>query len=52
MLEQKTLPNTGDDNNSNTMMTAGLLTTIGLVVFVVSKGKVKKQVPIDCFGGG
>ena len=39
----KTLPNTGDDNNSNTMMTAGLLTTIGLVVFVVSKGKVKSK---------
>lgn len=39
----KTLPNTGDDNNSNTMMTAGLLTTIGLVVFVVSKRKVKSK---------
>ena len=39
----KTLPNTGDENNSNTMMTAGLLTTIGLVVFVVSKGKVKSK---------
>ena len=39
----KNLPNTGDDNNSNTMMTAGLLTTIGLVVFVVSKGKVKSK---------
>ena len=39
----KTLPNTGDSNNSNTMMTAGLLTTIGLVVFVVSKGKVKSK---------
>ena len=39
----KTLPNTGDNNNSNTMMTAGLLTTIGLVVFVVSKGKVKSK---------
>ena len=38
----KTLPNTGD-NNSNTMMTAGLLMTIGLVVFVVSKGKVKSK---------
>ena len=30
----KTLPNTGDDNNSNTMMTAGLLTTIVLTVLV------------------
>ena len=39
----KTLPNTGDNNNSNTMMTAGLLTTIGLVVFVVSKRKVKSK---------
>ena len=39
----KTLPNTGDSSNSNTMMTAGLLTTIGLVVFVVSKGKVKSK---------
>ena len=39
----KTLPNTGDSNNSNTMMTVGLLTTIGLVVFVVSKGKVKSK---------
>lgn len=39
----KTLPNTGDSNNSNTMMTTGLLTTIGLVVFVVSKGKVKSK---------
>ena len=39
----KTLPNTGDSNNSNTMMTAGLLTTIGLVVFVVSKRKVKSK---------
>ena len=38
----KTLPNTGD-NNSNTMMTAGLLTTIGLVVFVVSKRKVQSK---------
>ena len=38
-----TLPNTGDSNDSNTMMTAGLLTTIGLVVFVVSKGKVKSK---------
>ena len=38
-----TLPNTGDSNNSNTMMTAGLLTTIGLVVFVVSKRKVKSK---------
>lgn len=41
--EAKTLPNTGDNNNSNTMMTAGLLTTIGLVVFVVSKRKVKSK---------
>ena len=40
--EAKTLPNTGD-NNSNTMMTAGLLTTIGLVVFVVSKRKVQSK---------
>ena len=39
----KTLPNTGDDNNSNTMMTASLLTTIGFVVFVVSKRKVKSK---------
>ena len=39
----KTLPNTGDNNNSNTMMTAGLLTTIGLVVFVVSKRKVTSK---------
>lgn len=39
----KTLPNTGDNNHSNTMMTAGLLTTIGLVVFVVSKRKVKSK---------
>ena len=39
----KTLPNTGDSNNFNTMMTAGLLTTIGLVVFVVSKRKVKSK---------
>ncbi|VDY71759.1 IgA-specific metalloendopeptidase [Streptococcus sanguinis] len=39
----KTLPNTGDSNNSNTMMTAGLLTTIGLVVFVVSKRKVQSK---------
>jgi len=39
----KTLPNTGDSNNSNTMMPAGLLTTIGLVVFVVSKRKVKSK---------
>ena len=39
----KTLPNTGDDNNSNTMMTAGLLMTIGLVVFVVSKRKVQNK---------
>ncbi|WP_314830488.1 ZmpA/ZmpB/ZmpC family metallo-endopeptidase [uncultured Streptococcus sp.] len=39
----KTLPNTGDNNNSNTMMTAGLLTTIGLVVFVVSKRKVQSK---------
>ena len=38
----KTLPNTGD-NNSNTMMTAGLLMTIGLVVFVVSKRKVQSK---------
>ena len=38
----KTLPNTGD-NNSNTMMTAGLLTTIGLVVFLVSKRKVQSK---------
>ena len=38
----KTLPNTGD-NNSNTMMTAGLLMTIGLVVFVVSKRKVQNK---------
>lgn len=38
----KTLPNTGD-NNSNTMMAAGLLTTIGLVVFVVSKRKVQSK---------
>ncbi|MBZ2065926.1 G5 domain-containing protein [Streptococcus sanguinis] len=38
----KTLPNTGD-NNSNTMMTAGLLTTIGLVVFAVSKRKVQSK---------
>ncbi|EGJ44362.1 ZmpA/ZmpB/ZmpC family metallo-endopeptidase [Streptococcus sanguinis] len=41
--EAKTLPNTGDSNNSNTMMTAGLLTTIGLVVFVVSKRKVQSK---------
>ncbi|EGF15566.1 G5 domain-containing protein [Streptococcus sanguinis] len=39
----KTLPNTGDNNNSNTMMTAGLLTMIGLVVFVVSKRKVQSK---------
>lgn len=39
----KNLPNTGDNNHSNTMMTAGLLTTIGLVVFVVSKRKVKSK---------
>ena len=39
----KTLPNTGDNNHSNTMMTTGLLTTIGLVVFVVSKRKVKSK---------
>lgn len=39
----KTLPNTGDNNHSNTMMTAGLLTTIGLVAFVVSKRKVKSK---------
>ena len=39
----KTLPNTGDNNHSNTMMTAGLLTTIGLVVFIVSKRKVKSK---------
>lgn len=39
----KTLPNTGDNNNSNTTMTAGLLTTIGLVVFVVSKRKVQSK---------
>lgn len=39
----KTLPNTGDSNNSNTMMTVGLLTTMGLVVFVVSKRKVKSK---------
>jgi len=39
----KTLPNTGDNNYSNTMMTAGLLTTIGLVAFVVSKRKVKSK---------
>ncbi|RSI13857.1 Immunoglobulin A1 protease precursor [Streptococcus sanguinis] len=39
----KTLPNTGDNNHSNIMMTAGLLTTIGLVVFVVSKRKVKSK---------
>ena len=39
----KTLPNTGDNNNSNTMMTVGLLTTIGLVVFVVSKRKVQSK---------
>ena len=39
----KTLPNTGDSNNSNTMMTAGLLTTIGLVVFSVSKRKVQSK---------
>ena len=39
----KTLPNTGDNNHSNTMMTAGLLTTIGLVVFVVSKRKVQSK---------
>ena len=39
----KTLPNTGDNNNSNTMMTAGLLTTIGLVVFSVSKRKVQSK---------
>jgi len=38
----KTLPNTGD-NNSNTMMTVGLLTTIGLLVFVVSKRKVQSK---------
>ena len=38
----KTLPNTGD-NNSNTMMAAGLLTTIGLVVFAVSKRKVQSK---------
>lgn len=41
--EAKTLPNTGDNNNSNTMMTAGLLTTIGLVVFLVSKRKVQSK---------
>lgn len=39
----KTLPNTGENNNSNTMMTAGLFTTIGLVVFVVSKRKVQSK---------
>ena len=39
----KTLPNTGDNNNSNTMVTAGLLTTIGLVVFLVSKRKVQSK---------
>ena len=39
----KTLPNTGDNNHSNTMMTAGLLTTIGLLVFVVSKRKVQSK---------
>ena len=39
----KTLPNTGDNNNSNTMMAAGLLTTIGLVVFAVSKRKVQSK---------
>ena len=39
----KTLPNTGNSNNSNTMMTVGLLTTIGLVVFVVSKRKVQSK---------
>ena len=39
----KTLPNTGDSNHSNTMMTAGLLTTIGLVIFVVSKRKVQSK---------
>ena len=39
----KTLPNTGDNNHSNTMMTAGLLTTIGLVVFIVSKRKVQSK---------
>ncbi|WP_032905765.1 ZmpA/ZmpB/ZmpC family metallo-endopeptidase [Streptococcus sp. AS14] len=38
----KTLPNTGD-NNSNTMMAAGLLTTMGLVVFAVSKRKVQSK---------
>jgi len=38
----KTLPNTGD-NNSNSMMAAGLLTTIGLVVFAVSKRKVQSK---------
>lgn len=38
----KTLPNTGD-NNSNTMMAASLLTTIGLVVFAVSKRKVQSK---------
>ena len=39
----KTLPNTGDSNHSNTMMTAGLFTTIGLVVFAVSKRKVQSK---------
>ena len=39
----KTLPNTGDNNHSNTMMTAGLLTTIGLVVVIVSKRKVQSK---------
>ena len=53
----KTLPNTGENNNSNTMMTAGLLTTIGLVVFVVSKRKVKSKFLLTVlvgagFGGG
>ena len=47
----KTLPNTGDNNNSNTMMTAGLLTTIGLVVFVVSKRKVQSKLLLTVLVG-
>ena len=47
----KTLPNTGDSNNSNTMMTAGLLTTIGLVVFVVSKRKVQSKLLLTVLVG-
>ena len=47
----KTLPNTGDNNNSNTMMTTGLFTTIGLVVFVVSKRKVQSKFLLTVFVG-